>query len=104
MIFVLAIGGTREHQVGTRGEALGSRHGQVFLAGEVVEEAALGEAGGGAHVFHLHGRVALGADQVDGGVKQALPGGDGGGGRRSGHGRLLCIPVGMDCKYQPVWR
>src|SRR5215468_8803201 len=44
-----------------------------------MEEAAFREPGGVADVFHPHRGVTLGADQVDGGIEEALAGSGGGG-------------------------
>ena len=53
---------------------LGRGEREVFLAVEVVEEAALGESGGFADVFDAGGGVALGADHVESGVEELFPG------------------------------
>lgn len=49
---------------------LGGFEGEVFLAFEVMEEAALGETGGFADVFDACGGVTFGADDVKGGVEK----------------------------------
>jgi len=62
----------RQFAVGGRGEQVGRRRTppldggerQVFLAVEVMKEAAFGEAGGGANVVDARRRIAFGADNA----------------------------------------
>jgi len=46
---------------------------QLFLAVEVVEEAALGEFGGRADVFDARRRIPFGSDDLQGGVEEPVP-------------------------------
>ena len=84
------IGRLREELRGAIVPLARRRDGQVFLAGEMVEEAALGDAGGGTDVFDTRGGVAIGAHQVDGGGQQA--------------GSGILGSLGHASPYQRVWR
>ena len=57
-----------EDRVGVGGEMRRRRHGASLLAGEVMEEGALCQASLGADVLDARRRIALCADDVDGGV------------------------------------
>ena len=49
---------------------VGGGQGQVFLAVEVVEEAAFGEPGSFADILNARGGVALGADDVESRIEE----------------------------------
>ena len=60
----------RKHRVSHGREMRRCGKRQVFLALEVMEEAAFGEFGGLTNVFDARCRVALGADDVERGVEE----------------------------------
>ena len=69
-----------EDRVRVGGEMRRSRHGARLLAGEMMEERPLGEAGLGADVLDAGRRIALRADDVSGRVEELGDGSRGGGG------------------------
>ena len=93
-----AISGSAVRVVGRAGKQgagrlrpeVGGGDGEVFLAFEVVEEGALGDAGGGAQVIDAGGRVALGADHGEGGAEDL-----GAGGCLGGEGHAVLDPNPM---------
>src|SRR6185369_4640015 len=71
--------------------------GQLFFAGEMVEEAPLAQARGLADVVHPRGAVAPGTDHPEGGLEQPCARVMGIGGIRFGRGRsghAMTIPTG----------
>ncbi len=66
------IGSGCEEAAGDAVPVVGGGERELFLALEVMEEAAFGEAGGLADVLDACCRVAFGADDVEGGVEQLL--------------------------------
>ena len=99
------IGRGVEHGVGVRGEMGRRGDGAGFLAGEVMEERALGEAGLGADVLDAGGRIALRADHVDGGVEQPFVRARGGRRLAGLRHRVIAAPSGLmrgsACGAQP---
>jgi hypothetical protein len=65
-----AVGRRGEGGLGGRGEVLGGGERELFLACEMMEEAALGQPGGRADVVDGRGGVALGADHMQRRVQQ----------------------------------
>ena len=69
----IGAGGVRrglKNRRGHRLEMLRGRDAKLLLASEVVEEAALRHARGGANIVHRRRRIAFGADNVARGVQQ----------------------------------
>ena len=73
----LLVGRLGEQRAGHRVPVRHRAQRQVVLGLEVVEEAALGDAGGGADVVHRGGVVALAADGLQRGAEQSGAGIDG---------------------------
>ena len=63
------IGGRDEDAIGKGGKVLRSGKRQVFFAREVMEETALGESGSLADVLNARGGIALGANDIEGGIE-----------------------------------
>ena len=92
-----------EQRVGVGGEMRRRRDRAGFLGFEMVEERALGQARLGADVLDARGRIAFGADHVDGRVEQLLS--------RSLRRRRLrrlgradrCLPIGVHGNMYTDW-
>ena len=104
-IGMCVIGGGRKQRAGDPRPVVRRRDAKLFLAFEMVEERALGDARRSAQLVNRGGRIALGADQGQGCIQQLLPCILSGGGFR--HDVLpvnLHIPTGRYVVNRKRWR